>query len=138
MLVVHFLIVLMLAASLIRARVVTALVLLHELFRLGLDLEWLVSGLEVAWGRWGREHAERWGWRWQERSQWLRNVCCLTVLILLIILEAFFLVVVFNLTNLILIVGIQEDDCLRRHSRVLILALIVFLLVIIVFRGFTA
>jgi hypothetical protein len=53
-------------------------------------------------------------------------------------LKALFLAVVFNLTNLIIIVGIQEDDCFRRHSRVLILSLIVLLLVIIFFRGFTA
>ena len=48
------------------------------------------------------------------------------------------LAVVFNLTNLISIVGIQEDYSFRRHSRVLILSLIVLLLVIIFFRGFTA
>ena len=45
---------------------------------------------------------------------------------------------VFLVTHLIIMVGIQEDDSFRRHSRVLILSLIVLLLVIIVFRGFTA
>lgn len=62
----------------------------------------------------------------------------MTVLVVLIILEAFLLVVVLNLTNLIIIVGIQEDYSFRRHSRVLILSLIVLVLVIILFRGFTA
>jgi len=48
------------------------------------------------------------------------------------------LAVVFNLTNLIIMVGIQKDYSFRRHSRVLILSLIVLLLAIILFRGFTA
>lgn len=44
---------------------------------------------------------------------------------------------VFLVTHLVIMVGIQEDDSFRRHSRVLILSLIVMELVIIFLRGFT-
>jgi hypothetical protein len=43
----------------------------------------------------------------------------------------------FLVTDIIFMIGIQEDDCFRRHSRVVILSLIVLLLVLILFRGLT-
>ena len=46
---------------------------------------------------------------------------------------------VFLVTDMIIMIGIQEDDCFRRNSLVTILSLIVLLLlvVLILFRRFT-